>query len=121
MHRRKIQFTATTVECSEAIDWEIVQVSFDTMDPDFDEENRTTPCLLLSANFELGRSIQIEYHDGNDYAGDTLKRIDLWRNRIIAISGRGCEFYIDLELSDQAFAELRENLKVLQNSDCFRE
>ena len=121
MTRKVLQFTATTVESSEAIDWEIVQVNFDTMDPSFDEENRTTPSLLVSANFEFSERVQIEYHDGKDYAGDSLNRIDLWRDRVFAISGRGCEFNIAFELSDEAFAELREYLKVLQRSDCFRE
>ena len=121
MPRSIIQFTATTVQCSEAIDWEIVQVTFDTMDPSFDEENRTTPYLLISANFEFGERVQIEYQDGKDYEGDSLNRIDLWRNRIFAISGRECEFDVAFELSDEAFAELREYLKVLQRSDCFRE
>jgi hypothetical protein len=121
MSRIKIQFTAVTVQCSEAIDWEIVQVNLDTREATFDEENRTTPYLLISANFEFSERVQIEYHDGEDYAGDSLKRIDLWRNRIAAISGRGCEFEIDFEISDDSFAELREYLKVLLRSDCFRE
>jgi hypothetical protein len=91
------------------------------MGPSFDEENRTTPYLLISANFEFSERVQIEYHDGKDYEGDSLNRIDLWRNRIFAISGRGCEFDIAFDLSDEEFAELREYLKVLQRSDCFRE
>ena len=123
MPRSKVQFTAATVYCSEALDWEIVQVTFDTMDSDstFDEEDRTTPYLSISANFEFSDRVQIEYHDGKDYAGDSLNRIELWRNRVFAISGRRCEFDIAFELSDEAFDELREFLKVLQNSDCFRE
>jgi len=121
MPRSRIQFTAATVQCSEAIDWEIVRVNFDTMDPSFDEENRTTPYLSISANFEFSERVQIEYHDGKDYEGDSLNRIDLWRNRIFASSGRGCEFDIAFKLSAEAFAELREYLKVLQRSDCFRE
>ena len=121
MPPRRIQFTAATVECSEAIDWEIVQVIFDTMDSSFKEENRTSPYLMISANFEFSDGIQIEYHDGEDYAGDSLGRIDLWRNRVVAISGCGHEFDIAFELTDDAFAQLREYLKVLLRSDCFRD
>lgn len=121
MPQRKIHFRASRVECREAIDWEIVQVSFDTMGASFEEESRTTPYLLISANFEFSERVQIEYHDGRDYAGDSLNRIDLCRNRIVAVSGGGCEFEIAFELCDEAFAELREYLKVLQRSDCFRE
>ena len=121
MSTRKIQFTAATVECSEAIDWEIVQVNFDTMNSDFDEENRTSPYLMLSANFEFSSRVQLEYHDGEGYAGDGLDRIQLWRSRVLAFSGRGHEFDITFELSDDAFSELRQYLKVLLRSDCFQE
>ena len=121
MPSRRIEFTAATVECSEAIDWEIVQVNFDTMDSGFDEENRTSPYLMISANFEFSSRVQIEYHDGEDYAGDSLDRIQLWRRRVLAFSDRGHEFDIAFELSDDAFLELRQYLKVLLRTDCFQE
>ncbi len=121
MPARTLQFTAVTVECSETIDWEIVQVNFDSMDSSFDEENRTSPYLMISANFEFSKRVQIEYHDGADYAGDNLDRIDLWRSRAEAFSGSGRKFDIAFELSDAAFAELREYLKVLLRSDPYRE
>jgi len=120
MSKKKIQFTATTVECSEEIDWEIVQVNVDTMDSDFDEENRESPYLMISANFEFNSRVQIEYHDGRDYEGDSLDRLRLWRNRALVFSGCGHEFDIAFELSDEAFTELRHSLKVLLGSDCFR-
>jgi hypothetical protein len=121
MSARKFQFTAATVECSDAIEWEIVQVSFDTMNSDFNEENRTSPYLMLCANFEFSRRVQLEYHDGEDYAGDSLDRIQLWRSRVLAFSGRGHEFDITFALSDDAFSELRQYLKVLLHSDCFQD
>ena len=76
---------------------------------------------MISANFEFSNRVQIEYHDGLDYAGDSLDRIDLWRRRMVAFSGRGCEFEIAFELSDDTFTELREYLKVLLRSDRFLE
>ncbi len=94
---------------------------FDTMDPSFDEENRTLPYLMISANFEFSNRVQVEFHDGKDYAGDNLNRIELWRTRAFVMSERGQEFDIAFELSDDAFTELREYLKVLLRSDCFRE
>ena len=121
MPQSKIQFTAATVQCSEAIDWEIVQVNFDTMNAGFDEENRTSPYLMISANFEFSNKVQVEFHDGKDYDGDNLNRIDLWRSRILVISDGGNEFDIAFKLSDDAFTEVREYLKVLLRSDCFRE
>jgi len=121
MSVKTVQLTATTIECSEAIDWEIVQVCFDTRPSSADEEDRTTPYVLISANFEFSDEVQLEFHDGEDYGGDSPGRIDLWRNRARVISIRGYEFHIDFELSDDAFAELREYLRILLRSDCCRE
>jgi hypothetical protein len=89
MPTKRIHISAVTVQCSEAIDWEIVQVTFDTEASDFDEENRTSEYLLLSANFEFGNDVQIE-------------------------------FDLRFDLSDDAFCELREHLKVLLRYDSFR-
>lgn len=116
-----IQFIAATVECAEAIDWEIVQVTFDTMDSSFEEEGRTSPYLMISANFECSNRVQVEFHDGSDYAGGWLGRVDLWKNRVLVLSKDGHEFDITFDLSDEAFAELREYLKILLRADCFRQ
>ena len=121
MSVKTVQFTATTIECSEAIDWEIVQVCFDTRPSSADEEDRTTPYVLISVNFEFDGQVQLEFHDGHDYDGDILSRIDLWRNRAVVLSRSQTKFDICFDLSNDAFAELREYLKVLLHSDCFRE
>ena len=76
---------------------------------------------MISANFEFSSRVQIEYHDGEDYAGDSLDRIQLWRRRVLAFSDREHEFDIAFELSDDSFLELRQYLKVLLRSDCFQE
>ncbi|MFT5107026.1 MAG: hypothetical protein ACI9UA_002654 [Pseudoalteromonas tetraodonis] len=47
MPKKRIHFNAATVECCEAIDWELVKVTFDTEAADFDEENRSSEFLLL--------------------------------------------------------------------------
>jgi hypothetical protein len=120
MPTKRIHISAVTVQCSEAIDWEIVQVTFDTEASDFDEENRTSEYLLLSANFEFGNDVQIEFYDGDDYGGDCLEKMDLWRDRAIAVSVSGVEFDLRFDLSDDAFCELREHLKVLLRYDSFR-
>ena len=121
MSVKSLHFTATAIKCSEAIDWEIVQVCFDTDPSNADETNRTSPYVLISVNFEFDNQVQIEFHDGRDYGGDILKKIDLWRNRALVISRRARIFDISFDLSDDAFSELREYLKVLMQSDCFRE
>ena len=118
---KRKEFTAARVGWSEALDWEILHVHFDTMDADFDEENRKSPCLIISVNFEFGDDVQIEYHDGEDYAGDSLERIQLWRGRVLVFSGGGREFDVAFELNEDEFTELRHYLKVILGSDCFHE
>lgn len=121
MPRSVIQFYAASVECSQANDWEIVQVVFDAIGPTHDDEGRKTPCLLLSANFEFSNRIQVEFHDGSDFVGDSLGKVELWRDRVLAILKGGKEFHITFALPDAAFAELREYLRVLLRTDCFRD
>lgn len=121
MTKRVIQFTATTVECSEAIDWEIVQITFSTEGTGLGEADLAALYLVISANFEVCDEVQVEFHDEVGGGGDSLEKIDLWRNRVRVISGSGYEFEIDFALSDDAFAKLREYLRVLLRSDCFRE
>ncbi len=116
-----MEFTATRVDCIEVNDREIVEVTFDSMGPGFDEENRTSLYLMILANFEISRHVQMEYHDGEDYAGDRLDRIQLWQRRVHVVSCRGYEFDIAFELADEASLKLREYLKVLLRSDCFQE
>lgn len=121
MSMKRIEFIAATVGCSEALGWEIVQVHFDTMDAEFDEEDRKSPYLILSVNFEFSDDVQIDYHDGEDYGGDSLERIQLWRDRVLVFSGSGREFDVTFELSEDAFTELRHYLKEIVGSDRFQE
>ena len=110
-------FTAATVACSEAIDWEIVRVTFDTEPPEFNEENRTTPYISLSANFEFGSDIQVEFHDGIDYSGAMLRQVKLWRDRALISTLCGHEFHVRFDIGNESFRELNEYLKVLLRSD----
>jgi hypothetical protein len=114
-----LKFIATNVSCSEAIDWEIVRVTFDTVSDDFDENLRCSPYLSLSVNFEFDEDVQIEFYD-DDYNGGILNKIDLWRHQVRAYSDSGLMFDICFKLSTDRFTELRSYLKVLCRKDCFR-
>lgn len=118
---KHFRFLAVTVDCSEAIDWELVRVTFDTEASDFEEEDRTSFYLSLSANFEFDHNVQAEFHDGTDYDSDQLRTLDLWRDRVLASTVRGYEFSINFELEDAAFFELRVYLKELLGSDRFQQ
>jgi len=124
MPPRLIQFKAVEVSCNEAMDYEIVQVTFDSVkdDPDADYRERASPYLLLSANFEFDDAVQLEFHDGQaDDGGYSVTEIQLWRDRVRVVSNGGHEFDIGFELSKPAFTRLRRFLKILFRSDCFQE
>ncbi len=118
---REVRFSAINVECSEAIDWEIMRVHFDSMEECLDEGGRTGPYLSASVNFEFGRRVSIEWHDGTDYGGGGIAGMDLWRFRVVAVIKGGPAFDIGLELTEQAFAELRYYLTVMCPRRTFRD
>ena len=64
-----LAFKASSVSCSSAIGGEILQVCFDTMPESKDEDERGTPYVLISRNFEFPGSATVEWHDGSDYDG----------------------------------------------------
>lgn len=118
---REVQFRAIKVECSEAIDWEIMWVLFDSMEDCPDEGDRTGPYLSASVNFEFGREVSIEFHDGTDYSGGRIMGVDLWRSRVVAVIKGGPAFEIDFELTEQAFGELRNYLTIMIPKRAFRD
>lgn len=63
-----INFIATEVGYAEAMDGEIIQLSFDE-DPDQDPFNRNKCCLSISQNYEFSGKPTVEWHDGIDYDG----------------------------------------------------
>ena len=120
MDPKVLKLTAAGVECSEAIGWEIVQIAFDSLEDEPDEANRKSPYLMLSVNFEFDDRVQLEYHDGEDYGGDWLGCVDLWRDRVVVHAKSGREFVVGFDLTEGRFNELREYLRVLLRRDCFR-
>jgi hypothetical protein len=123
MPPRHIQFQAIDVSCGEAIDYEIVQVIFDSVkdDPEADYRERASPYLLLSANFEFDDEVQLEFHDGQaDDGGYSVTEIKLWHDRVRVVAEGGPEFDIGFQLSKTAFTRLRRFLKILFRSDCFQ-
>ncbi len=127
MPHQSIHFQAISVECDEAMDYEIVRVTFDTVAPNDAEEDeemaeetdRSTPYLMLSVNFD---GVRFDFHNGHDYHGGYgVSQITLWRDRVQVIADDDLTFNIGFNLSEKAFKELRNYLKILAGADCFRE
>ncbi len=68
MYNQRINFTAKEVDYGEALDGEIVQISFDE-DPTEDPMSRTTCYFMISQNYEFPDNPTLEWHNGIDYDG----------------------------------------------------
>ena len=107
-----LAFRAKSVRCADAIGGEILQVCFDTMLASCDEEERDTPYVLISQNFEFPGPATIEWHDGSDYQGGAnIVSVRLARDR--ALIKLTCNWEIDVSFSigDRRFAQLRSYLR----------
>jgi len=116
-----LAFDAKTVDCADALDGEILQVSFDSAAADQDEEERSTPYILISRNFEFPGSATIEWHDGQKYDGGAeIVSATLRRARISIQVDRGLNFDVAFRVPDKKFTKLTSFLKrMIDNGVCF--
>jgi len=116
-----IAFEAKFVSCADAIDGEILQVSFDTVPESHDEDERSTPYVLISRNFEFPGSATIEWHDGYDYDGGAeIVSVTLRRVHISIEIDRELDFDVVFRLPDRKFAKLTSFLsRMIDDRICF--
>ena len=115
-------FEAKFVSCADAIDGEILQVAFDTVPASRDEEERTTPYVLISQNFEFPGPATIEWHDGQDYDGGAeIVSVTLRRASISIKLDQALDLDVTFRLPDKRFAKLESFLKRMIDDDriCF--
>jgi len=106
-----LAFKATAVRCANALDGEILRVTFDTAADGHDEENRRTPCLLIGHNIEFPGPPSIEWHDGKDYGGGKILSVILRRHDVSIRLDRKRNFEVTFNLSEGEYAELQSFLK----------
>jgi hypothetical protein len=103
---------ASSVSCSSAIGGEILQVCFDTMPESKDEDERDTPYVLISRNFEFPGSATVEWHDGSGYDGGAqIVLVTLTRERALIKLDRDMEIDVSFSLGDRRFAQLNSYLR----------
>ena len=114
-------FEAKFVSCADAIDGEILQVSFDTVPENQDEDERCTPYVLISRNFEFPGSATIEWHDGHDYDGGAeIVSMTLRRSRVSIKLDRELDFDVTFRLPDKKFVKLTSFLRrMIDDHICF--
>ena len=107
-----LAFEAKFVDCADAIGGEILQVSFDTVPASHNEDERCTPYVSISRNFEFPGSATVEWHDGIDYDGGAeIREIVLMRGRVSATLDRELELDVTFRISDKKFAKLKSYLE----------
>ena|SRR5919109_2337203 len=107
-----LAFEAKFVDCCDAIGGEILQVSFDTVSPNDDEDERSTPYVLISRNFEFRGSASVEWHDGQDYDGGAeITSMFLQRNRVSIKLDRDLELDVAFRVPDKKFVKLKSFLR----------
>ncbi len=107
-----LAFHAKFVSCTDAIGGEILQVSFDTVPTTQEESERSSPCVLISRNFEFADSATIEWHDGKDYDGGAeIISITLRRDRVSIVLERESDVDVTFRIPDKQFAKLTSFLR----------
>ena len=101
-----INFKASEVEYSEAIDGEIVQVSFDE-DPEQDPFDRTKCYVMISHNYEFPGKPTVEWHDGeNDDGGAEIQSYILTNNKFELKTNIGVMFKVEHECNKDVLTEI---------------
>ena len=115
-----LAFKAKFVGCADAIDGEILQVSFDTKSEGQDEGERRTPCVIISRSFEFPGPATIEWRDGNDYdGGATILSMVLARDRVVIRLDRDLHIDVALSIGNRRFAELGSYLRKMLDDGVF--
>jgi len=113
-----LAFEAKYISCADAMDGEILQVTFDTISEVHDEEERRTPYVLISCNFEFDDSVTVEWHDGHDYDGGAkIFAVTLGRTRIFIKLDQKLDIDVTFCLPDKKFAQLTSFLRRMVDAD----
>jgi len=115
-----LAFDATRIDCADALGGEILQVIFDTAPEDQDEDQRSTPYILISRNYEFPGSATIEWHDGHDYDGGAeIVTVTLRRTRITICVDQELNFEVTFHLTDKKFTKLTSFLRKMMDVRIF--
>lgn len=116
----KLAFKASSVSCSSAIGGDLLQVSFDTMPKSKDEDERDTPYVLISRNFEFPGTATVEWHDGRDYDGGAeIVLVTLTREQVLIKLDRDMEIDVSIGVGDRRFAQLSSFLRRMLDEGAF--
>jgi len=109
--RMKLAFHAKFIDCTEAIGGDLLQVTFDTIGSDADEDARQTPCVTIGRLFEVSGPATIDWHDGSDCGGGArIVSATLKRTGVSIRLNRSLEIEMGFHVSESEHEELRSFL-----------
>jgi hypothetical protein len=83
-----------------------------------DENERDTPYVLVSRNFEFPGLATVEWHDGSDYDGGAeIVLVILTRERILIKLDRDLEIDVSFRIGDRRFAQVCSYLRRMLDED----
>ena len=101
-----INFIASEVEYTEAIDGEIIQLSFDK-DPDQDPLDRNKCYFMVSWNYEFPGKPTVEWHDGKtDDGGAEFLNYKLTKNLFELITINNIKFKTQHNCKEETFVQI---------------
>lgn len=107
---KNIHFKACEVEYNEAIDGEIVQITFDE-DPEQDPFNRTKCYVMISQNYEFPGTPNVEWHDGeSDDGGSEVLSYRLNSDLFELTTTDGVAFKVQHDCRGKTFTKIQEFL-----------
>ena len=114
-----IAFKVKYIDCTEAIDGEILQVTFDSAADSQDWKHRRDPYVFIGQNFEFPGAPTIEWHDGNDYDGGAeVLKVSLTHTNLVIDTDKEIDFSLTLFISGREFSRLLNFLtRIFGNSD----
>ena len=113
-----LAFAAKSVSCTDAIGGDLLQVIFDTVPENDNDDTRRSPYLEISRLFEFPGPATVEWHDGNDYGGGgRIVSLNLMRDRLFLKLKRDLDFDVSFSLSDRKFSKLVSFLRTMIGDD----
>ena len=108
---KNIYFKACKVEYNEAIDGEIIQITFDE-DPDQDPFNRTKCYVMISQNYEFPGTPNVEWHDGESDDGGSEVLSYRFNSDIFELTTNdGVTFRVQHDCIGKTFTKIQEFLQ----------
>jgi len=120
-----LAFNSLEVEYSEALDGDIVQVTFqENPEPDIDYSKKDSPLpspmkyISISANYEFSPNKAVEWCDGEEFdGGGDIRELTLTKSLLELVLVNGVSFAVSFNINETTFQNIKSFL--LSGNDKF--